>query len=685
MPPSLLYHSLNPPLYPTFVSATAAATRELRDDGESSDSLLVVRFSGPVRISSLRIIPEGVDVGLGSGSASSRQLGMTHPATFDAEILLNISPSSPINALSRFVIHVTPADHALDFPINMPVGITSRMIMIRSPAQRLSLSIYGYSGGSLNTVEPDSEPASASARPRSTGAAASNGDVEAQQGSPQVYERDGSVERVNKEQQDWSWLWTWVHSTPSARETKSADLTRFEQLLDLLRPSIPHSIAQRAVDCINLLEDVSPQLMLIPRLLEDPALVRRLFTVFPESSLAQRIMNHAHTRRPYALHPNVVPYLTESHPLWPLTQASSSKDHQLAWKTLHLGLPALAIIGQHDGTEVTDEDLLRVEMGEEESNLARLLNLAEDATSERQKYGGTAESQERLGIVLDILDEPNRFMQDRVARSYLVRSIPRLSVIYNTRGGDRSLHFPTADAEEIIRNLVECSDMVMDGRSTCTAARQLAQPYIEALSVDDSLRRIFDASSPTQAGTAARVQYSNIEDAGTSEDQRRMNRLSTAMLTSTAPQIPDSSSGSSSLIAGTLSSIVHTATPAELLQLIAPALVEKLATAPVPPFGIPSTISTDISDQGTKAFAGKVYTSHEFRRDRGGPNEPSSSVGLGIGGPGMVGGMSIGMGGGGAPNLGMGGNMGRAPSTGGMGAGGTGSRPASRHVDAYAR
>lgn len=83
-------------------------------------------------------------------------------------------------------------------------------------------------------------------------------------------------------------------------------------------------------------------------------------------------------------------------------------------------------------------------------------------------------------------------------------------------------------------------------------------------------------------------------------------------------------------------------TPTDLLALIAPQLLTSLQTAPSPPFGIPSTYIPSRLESGAGSFAGKVYSQHEFRN--------RESV---------------------------------MPS--GLGAGRGVSRPASRHVDDWAR
>jgi hypothetical protein len=48
----------------------------------------------------------------------------TYPAEWDGTLLLNTAPSDPVNALMTTTLHVGPADHPLDFPIDMPDGVS---------------------------------------------------------------------------------------------------------------------------------------------------------------------------------------------------------------------------------------------------------------------------------------------------------------------------------------------------------------------------------------------------------------------------------------------------------------------------------------------------------------------------------------------------------------------------------
>lgn len=50
----------------------------------------------------------------------------TYPAEWDGTLLLNTAPSDPVNALMTTTTHVRRADHPLDFPIDMPEGVSAK-------------------------------------------------------------------------------------------------------------------------------------------------------------------------------------------------------------------------------------------------------------------------------------------------------------------------------------------------------------------------------------------------------------------------------------------------------------------------------------------------------------------------------------------------------------------------------
>ena len=132
--------------------------------------------------------------------------------------------------------------------------------------------------------------------------------------------------------------------------------------------------------------------------------------------------------------------------------------------------------------------------------------------------------------------------------------------------------------------------------------------------------------------------------------------------------------------------LVHSLTPSQILSAIAPNLLKSLSSAREPPFGIPPSTTTrqpmgsGAGSASASAFAGKVYTSHEFRTREASNN----TTGLSSGATGSSMDMSAGVGMGSGSGSGAG--LGAGAGTGGLGVNALkASRPASRHVDEYAR
>ncbi|WWC62272.1 uncharacterized protein I303_104868 [Kwoniella dejecticola CBS 10117] len=581
IPPSLLYHATNPTLYPTNIA---------------NDNLLVVRFNGAVRISHVRIIPEGVRSLPGTGQ------GTTYPPSFTARILLNVSPSNPVNALASTSIKVIPSENPLDYPIDMPVGVTTRMMMFYSPAERLTISIYGFAGDSLNT------PAASFQSPSTVSSA-----------HPLDYTSSSLPLGKADQKESYEWLYAWCGDTPNS-------------LLDLLNDQTPPPISQRALDCLFLLDDFQPVFPLF--LTQSTALI---YLITHPSEIRDKILSTPEN----AVHPSILPLLPPEHPLKILDQPSSSERHLQAWKNLPLGLGPLLVL-----RDAGEEELLRVEEGEERSNVTRLADLA------FAEEGGKA-----IDAALDILNRP---FTDKRLNVYLAKHLPRLLVSQAIDGeNQRDLAIPLGCSEEVIRLLVSLRGEVISGRSARNICGKLASRYLEGLEEDHPLKRVFISTSCSSSlhstSTSARIQVQAQVQPDSNGDVRRLNRLSTAVDKSLADLDSATHTG--------LSSLVHSVTPSELIQMISPDLFTSLSTARVPPFGIPPSAQTDL-EQGTKSFAGKVYSQHEFRKDR----EPSAALGLGIGNlPGGVGGVNMGMGMGGL----------------GVGSLGGGGRAASRHVDSY--
>ncbi|WWC69829.1 uncharacterized protein I206_103772 [Kwoniella pini CBS 10737] len=559
MAPSLLYHAINPNLYPT---------------NTENETLLVVRFSGPVRISDIRIIPEGVESLTGPGT--------TYPLTFTGRILLNVSPSNPINALASTTIEVTPSENALNYPMNMPAGVTTRMMMLYSPAQKLTISIYGYSGGSLDTpIEPIL--------------------ADSLRLQPSI------IDTKQLQKEDPNWLHTWCGDSPKS-------------LLNLLDETTSPQILQRALDCLSLLNEIQP---IFPLFLEDP--VALTFFLSQPSNLRDTILSNPK----YAIHPSVLPLLPSNHPLQILDQPSKSEQHLQAWKNLSLGLGPLMILSNAD-----QEELLRIEDGEEKSNVVRLIELSNDEL-------GRTHLEKNIEAILDILNHP---FKDKSLNIYLSKYLPKLIVCSNMKGSKRELAIPSEYSEDVIRSLSAIRGEIIDGNSTKRICDQLALKYLKHLDNDHPLKRVFVANSfqtsPTHFGV------------GNNADIRRLNRLSNALDKSILGKDFE------------FSSLIHQITPSELISIISPELYSSLSTSRKPPFNVIPSVQIDL-EQGTKSFAGKVYNQHEFRQDR---DSPLSSTGLGISG---MSGLGVGVG------VGI--------NTGGLGIGSLGGsgRAASRHVDSY--
>ncbi|KAL7423601.1 hypothetical protein Q5752_001182 [Cryptotrichosporon argae] len=152
----LLYHG-TPTTYPSY-------------DGQR---LLAIRFAQPVAVDDVVVHPPGV--------ACPSGVSQTSDTSFDADVLLNIVDATPINALARTALHVGPSRHALRFKLNMSgrgddgqlsasvkdvdvgggrdaaessaasgsaVGeiARTRLFILRSPAERITLSLYGIAG-----------------------------------------------------------------------------------------------------------------------------------------------------------------------------------------------------------------------------------------------------------------------------------------------------------------------------------------------------------------------------------------------------------------------------------------------------------------------------------------------------------------------------------------------------------
>ena len=419
--------------------------------------------------------------------------------------------------------------------------MTTRLVILRSPAERITISIYGYAGDEQEQV----------------------GHIEA----PRVTE-------------DWTWLSSWAGGVPS--------------LLNLLNDDTQPTTLHRALQSLDLLADIHP---ILAQLIDHPIALPHLLSLpsYPPQPLLQRLLADP----TFALHANLRHYLPPGHPLRPLAQF----DRKVAWERLDLGRGALMVLAAGD-----EDDLLDVPSGGERTGLASLLERAESWAGADDE-----ESKRCLGLALDILNRPS---SDLIVTSHLALRLPPLAVIAHTRGVLRDLNLPPIHSRQIVKSLLEASTDIINGQPSFPAALHLATPYLPHFDPTDPLRTAF---------TSPRIALTPRTPLLDTPDGRRLLRLSNATSDPNTDLAP--------------TSMHHAATPSELLSILAPSLLRALSTAPIPPLGIPPAVN-DTPESQADAWAGKVYSEHEFRL--------RENVGLGIA------------------------------------VGGRGARPASRHVDEYA-
>lgn len=440
-------------------------------------------------------------------------------------------------------------------------------MMLRAPVEKLSISVYGNTDESPGD-DPEQENAVKEQRPS----------------------------ELALEKEDPSWLWRWAGDSPDC-------------LIDLLNAYTRPEVISRTLECLDLLSDLDDSI--IPSLLERPNALEYLFRI-PTSTFSSKIKNNYK----WAFHPSVEPLLATDHPFVPLLGPDTSARHAAAWQRLSLGKAALACLIDL-GASVREDDLMRVEKGEEKSNLARLLEIGEKFAQDEDGEG--------LDMVLDLLDSAELEIVDSIiAQEYLARTIPRLSVIAialskngNRRGNGaiRSLKIGEEHARLVVNALLLCSTEIINGKLTFSIARKLAEPYLPRLESSDPLRIVFTTSHPSPTADA-------LSDPDPTA--RALARLSHAISSSSSSLALDTSILPSFSPPLSSSSITHILPPSTILTFLAPHFTSILSTAISPPFGIqPSATYTSPEMQGANVWAGKVYTSHEFRS--------RELVGLGIG------------------------------------------------------
>lgn len=247
-----------------------------------------------------------------------------------------------------------------------------------------------------------------------------------------------------------------------------------------------------------------------------------------------------------------------------------------------------------------------------EAPLSVVLKLADaQARSSHPRAG------EALATTLARLASVVEHDNSRTTSARLARALPPLAANAATRGASVTLP-PTLDARTVLRALLPATASVAGGQSCAHAARSLAQPFLSQLSADDPLRRAWEPR-PALTGTTSPL------PAPASLGASPLPTVPTLQVNPPDGPAPISQTVVSRLgraLDARSSSIQLSPTPAELLAALAPDLLASLSTAKVPPLGIPASRAAHGS---ASDYAGKVYSAHEFRRER----EMVSGLGIG--------------------------------------------------------
>ena len=528
--PRLLYHTLSATLHPS----------------NTTDSVFTVRFSQPVRIDSLRIVPEGVQTLSG--------IGCTYPSNFTAKVLFNVSPSNPVNALSSTTIDYDDKGWEQDYKIGMSEGVSTRMMVIVGKIDRLSLSVYGYPSGPTEATD------------------VSMADKQ---------EKVEGVEASAKEKEDWTWISDWAGGV--------------HNLIQMLVGGVPPDKREKAMDCLELLAEVDPTIK--DEIIQQPTAISCLRA---HDSATRPLLQALCDDPKYALHPNLRDLLPYRHRYKTLVEGSEASRRHAAWGLIP-DEAAFTVLHQLGIGEWTERD-----ESSGSSRLGKLLDVLE-------QWEG---SKEGFNVGLELLISGIR--QDWSA--CLARRITPLLVKSRVFGGSHAVDIPLTYSREVVTALIQTPPIIAR-EPTLSIATSLAQPYQQELHPSDPLRTAFEHTASPSFSTETPA-------------ERELSRFADSL------QFPDNG-------------YTHSLTPSQLLSVLAPELFRSLSTARQPPFGLAPIVGASQSQMSASAsaFAGKVYSSHDFRS--------RAVVGEGLSGV-VVG------------NAGVGVSTNRGES-----------RPASRHVDAY--
>jgi hypothetical protein len=370
-------------------------------------------------------------------------------------------------------------------------------------------------------------------------------------------------------------------------------------LLGLVDKGASPDKRETAIACLDLLGETDSTIY--DKLADDSKAIAYLLS--PSSSPVRPVLQRVLDNPKYALHPNARHHLPTGHRYVPLVEGSELARREHAWGMLP-DEGALIIL-----KEVGVGDWALRDKSTGMSRLTMLLKALQEWQGSEEGYNVG------LGILLAGIGAE--------WTSALVRLVTPLLVKSHIHGGSRSIDIPLAFSREVLTALLEVPP-VLNRKSTLPITSAFAQTYLAGINSSDPLARAFQPRPSTV-------------DPPQSSDERAISRFVQSLHTST-------------------NGYTHILSPTQILTAIAPELLQSLSTAREPPFGLSSVARSTPGQTSASAstFAGKVYSSHDFR------TRQLAAEGTGAGGPLTGHGSGLGIG------------LARGES-----------RPASRHVDDY--
>jgi hypothetical protein len=225
----------------------------------------------------------------------------------------------------------------------------------------------------------------------------------------------------------------------------------------------------------------------------------------------------------------------------------------------------------------------------------------------------------------------------KLVADLLLRSLPPLAVQATARGVPTPIPISVtvAHAPTVASTLLRAALLVtVEGNACAPAAARLVRPFLPALP-DGALRRAWDPELRSASAVTSPAMSAPSAIPSTVASAAASAAVSAAISTvaSPAPGAPRTDAADAMALQRALaspsSSLALTPTPAALLSVLAPGLLAALATAPAPPLGIAPVLPSGTRGSASD-YAGKVYSAHEFRRER----DTVSGLGIGLAGVG---------------------------------------------------